>query len=427
MNIIFTDTNTHYRGAENYRRSGEADPMRIPKDGFFAHQVMWDGWVDTENPSVHLLGHWNYKQGTVKDMFVVSSADSVQLFVNGQSQGFGERSYHFLFTFKDIKWESGTVKAVGYSKSGKVIGENENITAGEPAAIRLKALADPTGFKADGADMALIKVEVVDKEGRRNPVAFNMIDFTLEGPAEWRGGIAQGPGNYILAKNFPVELGVNRALIRSITKAGKITLTAKSNGLKSASIELETVPVAVEGGLSVLLPGADLPSNLEKGPTPLTPSFTMSRNPVEIVSATAGLNSDQARMSFDDNEMTNWSNGNILKKGWIKYDFDSTYRVSEVVMKLNSWRRRSYPVEIKVDDEVVFKGKTPRSLGYVTFPFSPVSGKTLTVKLIGAAINEDAYNIVEITGQRDFVKDGFKEEEAPEGILSIVEIEIYEK
>ena len=48
--IIFSDTNTHFRGVENYRRSGDTDPMRIPKDSYFAHQVMWDGWVDTENP-----------------------------------------------------------------------------------------------------------------------------------------------------------------------------------------------------------------------------------------------------------------------------------------------------------------------------------------------------------------------------------------
>lgn len=41
--IIFSDTNTHYRGAENYRRSGVTDAMRIEKDAFYAHQVMWDG------------------------------------------------------------------------------------------------------------------------------------------------------------------------------------------------------------------------------------------------------------------------------------------------------------------------------------------------------------------------------------------------
>jgi hypothetical protein len=33
--ILFSPTtNTHSRGAENYRRSGEVDAMRIPKDGF---------------------------------------------------------------------------------------------------------------------------------------------------------------------------------------------------------------------------------------------------------------------------------------------------------------------------------------------------------------------------------------------------------
>ncbi|MCV9387343.1 glycoside hydrolase family 2 protein [Reichenbachiella ulvae] len=427
VNIIFTDTNTHYRGAENYRRSGEADPMRIPKDGFYAHQVMWDGWVDTESRMAHLMGHWNYKEGTVKDMYAVSSAEKVELFVNGKSKGFGERSYHFLFTFEDIKWEEGSVKVVGYDESGKAVCEDENVTAGEPVAIRLTTLTNPTGFKADGADMALIEVEVVDAQGRRNPIAFNEIDFSLDGQAEWLGGIAQGPDNYILSKKLPVELGVNRVLIRSTTKAGKISLTAKSEGLNSASIKLKTQPIEVEGGLSDKLPGADLPSNLERGPTPLEPSYEVTRVPVEIVSATAGINSDQARQSFDDNELSNWSNNNILEQGWIKYQFDSSYQVSEVVLKMNSWRRRSYPIEIKVGDKTVFKGNTERSLGYITIPFEPVSGDNLTVKLIGTTINEDAFNIVEITGKKDLVKDGYREEEPPEGILSIVEIEVYQE
>src|SRR2546430_6155481 len=50
VNIIFSDSNTHHRGAENYRRSGEVDAMRLPKDSYFANQVMWDGWVDVERP-----------------------------------------------------------------------------------------------------------------------------------------------------------------------------------------------------------------------------------------------------------------------------------------------------------------------------------------------------------------------------------------
>src|SRR5579872_2002292 len=66
VNIIFSESNTHYRGAENYRRSGEVDALRIPKDGFYAHQVMWDGWVDVERPRIHIIGHWNYAPGVKK-------------------------------------------------------------------------------------------------------------------------------------------------------------------------------------------------------------------------------------------------------------------------------------------------------------------------------------------------------------------------
>lgn len=54
--------------------------MRIPKDSYFAHQVMWDGWVDTENPRLHIVGHWNYEPGVVKPVYVVSNTDSVALF-----------------------------------------------------------------------------------------------------------------------------------------------------------------------------------------------------------------------------------------------------------------------------------------------------------------------------------------------------------
>ena len=40
--------------------SGVTDAMRIPKDAFFAHQVMWSGWVDDEKEQTYIVGHWNY-------------------------------------------------------------------------------------------------------------------------------------------------------------------------------------------------------------------------------------------------------------------------------------------------------------------------------------------------------------------------------
>src|SRR5690606_82943 len=175
-NIVFSDTNTHHRGESNYRTSGEVDPMRIPKDGFFAHQVMWDGWVDIENYRTHILGHWNYNDTITKNMYVVSSADKVELFINGKSKGFGKQSKQFLFTFEAIPFKAGNIKAIGYNSEGEQISTDEKSTAGEPHKIKLTPHTNPNGFLANGADVALVDVEVVDKNGNRCPVDNSLID-----------------------------------------------------------------------------------------------------------------------------------------------------------------------------------------------------------------------------------------------------------
>src|SRR5581483_5338558 len=114
VNIYFSDSNTHQRGAASYRCSGEVDAMRLPKEGFYAHQVMWDGWVNPEHPHIHIVGHWNYEPNTKKPVYVVSSADKVELFINNQSKGFGGQSSRFLYTWNDVQFKPGEIKAVGY-------------------------------------------------------------------------------------------------------------------------------------------------------------------------------------------------------------------------------------------------------------------------------------------------------------------------
>jgi hypothetical protein len=424
VNIIFSDTNTHFRGDENYRRSGEVDPMRIPKDGYFAHQVIWDGWVDIERPRIHILGHWNYEPAVKKDIYVVSSADKVELFINNKSMGFGEQSYRFLYTFKEIEWRSGIIRAVGYNSSGKKICEAEKKTVGKPHRIRLKVHTSPQGLRADGADIAIIDVEVVDAEGNRCPTALNRIDFKLTGPAKWLGGIAQGPDNYILSKSLPVECGVNRIMIESTTQGGEIILTTSSERLESASAEMTSIPVTVLQGLSLEMPDAGLPSYLERGPTPDGPSFRISRIPITIVNATAASNQQDTVFSFDDNERTSWANDGELSNAWIKYDFDKLAEVSEVVIKFGSWRRRSYPICILVDDKEAFKGETRQNLGYYTVRFDPIHGKSLTIELIGAGADRDNFDIVEIAGKEDEARQSHVDPNA-KGTLRIVEIEIY--
>ena len=119
VNIIFSDSNTHHRGAENYRTSGEVDALRLEKDAFFAHQVMWDGWVDIERPRTHILGHWNYANGTKKNVYVISGTENVELLLNGKTLGTSKQSSRFLYTFKDVRWQPGELVAVGSDATGK--------------------------------------------------------------------------------------------------------------------------------------------------------------------------------------------------------------------------------------------------------------------------------------------------------------------
>lgn len=425
VNIIFSETNTHHRGAENYRRSGEVDALRIPKENFYAHQVMWDGWVDIERSRIHIIGHWNYNDTTVKDIYVISSADKVQLFINDNTIGYGEQQHRFLYVFKNIKWQPGSISAKGYSANGKLLCETKKATAGSPEAIRLRSITHPRGLQADGHDLALVEFEVIDNRGNRCPVAMNMIDFTLNGEAEWRGGMAQGPGNFILAKSLPVECGVNRVLIRSTTKAGKIQLTASSPGLRSASLTLQSMPVIVKQGLGERLPADGLPGYLGRGPTPLTPAFLPSRKALPVSGAIAGANGDSVLKSYDDNEMSDWHNDGQLSTAWIEYHLEYPSIVNEITLKLNNFRSRTYPLRITVDGTEVFNDTTRRSLGYFTAICKPVMGKKVKIQLITGQTAGSAEKMIEVSGKK--LDDGVNRDDAnAKGMLSIIEAEIYQ-
>lgn len=430
VNIIWSDSNTHFRGDNNYRRSGEVDPVRLPKQGFYAHQVMWNGWVDPEKPATHIIGHWNYAPGTVKDETVVSNGESVELFLNGRSLGKGERSSGFLFTWPKVKWEPGTLRAVATHADGST-SQYQVETVGEPAAIRLTPRTSPRGFVMDGADIALVDIEVVDAKGRRVPTAYNKVSFTLDGPAEWRGGIAQGdssgkpraevavqqqsiPGttsfagtarhedNYVLSRTLPVEAGVNRVLLRAGTAKGTVRLTATAEGLKSATVTIPVVlPKPAKGGLSGDFPEEHQAGLLTRGPTPAEPSYrvtAVSHVPAQVV---AGSNQGEAERSVDDNELSRWASDGKPETAWIEYRFDRPVTLDQIDLKLVGWRTRSYPLRFVLDGRTIWEGRSDRSLGYVGQSFPAATGRVLRIVQTGPVTDRDGFgNIVELATAR---------------------------
>jgi beta-galactosidase len=251
-NWIFSDSTSGGRvGVEVARTSGEVDGVRLPKEAYYVTAAMF-----RDDPQVHLIGHWSYPVGTKKTIYVASNGDNVELFLNGQSLGHGKISNRYLFTFADIAFVPGELKAVA-SRAGQVIATATEHTVGAPVALRLTPLVGPGGVIADGADIALFDVEAVDAKGDRVPTFQQKVDFDFTGPGTWRGGYNSGKINSTNHTSLDLEAGINRVAVRAGRTAGKLTLTARSEGLKPASISVESVAYA---GALPTVPAAKLPS-----------------------------------------------------------------------------------------------------------------------------------------------------------------------
>ncbi len=230
------------------RASGEVDGVRLPKEAYFALQATWGS-----EPRVHLIGHWNYPPGTVKPMYAAARADAVELFVNGRSLGLGARSLDTLFTWTNVVYEPGDIKVVA-TKNGKIVAQQTKQTAGAPAALRLTPITAPGGWRADGSDVALVDVEVVDAQGRRCPTDQARVEFELRGPGIWRGSYNSGREDSINHLYFDTECGINRASLRSTFEAGEVTLTARRAGLPPATLRIKSIPAPAVGGIAENFP-----------------------------------------------------------------------------------------------------------------------------------------------------------------------------
>lgn len=248
-NWIFSDTTSGGRdAAEVARASGEVDGVRLPKEAYYVCRAMF-----RDEPEVHIIGHWNYPAGTRKDLFVAANGEDVELFVNGKTLGHGQRSNRYLFTFTNVTWEAGEIKAVAYA-GGKPVAFQIKRTAGEPIALRLTPMTGPGGLQADGEDVALFDVEAVDAQGARCPTVQQRVDFEVSGPAVWHGGYNSGKTNSINCSHLDLECGINRVALRATRNSGPITLVAQSGGLRPGAITIRSVAVEAPGGYTRTLP-----------------------------------------------------------------------------------------------------------------------------------------------------------------------------
>lgn len=235
---MFAWTGFDYRGEPTpYRwpcvvsHFGIMDLCGFPKDGYYAYTAAWK-----PEPIVHAFPHWNLNcDGDTVTVGTYSNCEELELRVNGHSYG-RQRVLPYRQQKWKVRYDPGTLEIRGYN-NGRLAAREKIETTGEPYAISLTP--HQTTPLADGKDVVVVNVAVVDRKGRTVPTASNAIRFDLQGCARIIGVGNGDPSSHEPEKGNTRKAfhGLCQVILQTTGTKGNINLTASADGLKSKKIE----------------------------------------------------------------------------------------------------------------------------------------------------------------------------------------------
>jgi len=215
---------------------GIIDLTGFKKDRFYLYQARWRSDV----PMAHITPQcWNWpdRAGQITPVFVYTSGDAAELFLNGKSLGRKNKGrYEYRLRWDNVKYEPGTLKVVAY-KSGKKWATDKVQTAGPAAKLVLQA--DCGKIHADGKDLSFVTVRVEDRHGLTVPYSDSAIHFEISSSGEI---VATDNGDATDLVPFHSQdrktfNGLCLAIIRA-THPGTVTLKVDSPGLPSSELKI---------------------------------------------------------------------------------------------------------------------------------------------------------------------------------------------
>ena len=214
---------------------GVIDICGFPKDHFYLYKSMW-----TEEPMVHILPHWTHpgKEGVEIPVVVYTNCDEVEFFLNGKSLGIQKYADEQLVW--NVVYQPGVIVAVA-KRNGKIVAETQHITAKN--AKRIKLSVDKTRIKANRSDVVHVSADIRDDKGIFCPMANNILEFKVSGPAKIIG-IDNGDPLDLSAYKTNIRRafrGKVMLLVQSTGEAGEITIEANAEGLAKSMITIESI------------------------------------------------------------------------------------------------------------------------------------------------------------------------------------------
>ena len=217
---------------------GIVDLCGFPKDNFYYYKAWWG-----QEPVLHLFPHWNWegREGEIINVWVHSNLDEVELFVNGQSQG-SQKVQPLTHLEWKVRYEPGTIEAHG-TKNGSVVLSTKRETTGKPEAIRLSS--DRSEINANGEDLAVVQVEVLDEASRHVPTADNLISFNVTGEGSLIG-VGNGDPNCQQSDKEPRRSlfnGLAQVLLQANKTPGTIVLEANTEESSGPKLRVATLTI----------------------------------------------------------------------------------------------------------------------------------------------------------------------------------------
>lgn len=203
---------------------GMMDICGYPKDFYYYYKAWW-----SDEDVVHIFPHWNWNEGDIKDLYVFSDCDEVEVFVNGESFGRKSMPIDDYLVWENVKYHAGEVCAKGY-KNGEFVKEDIVRTAGEPYKVKLSV-----DFAKN--NIAVIKAKVVDENNIFVPYADNEIEFVIEGNGKILGTSNGDPSDHTEA-NSPKRKVFNGLAQAIIKYDGSINIKAITKNICGDEIKI---------------------------------------------------------------------------------------------------------------------------------------------------------------------------------------------
>ena len=228
---IWPNINSHF---------GVLDVCGFPKNISYYYKSWW-----SDKDVLQVSPHWNWsgKEGQPIDVWVNSNADNVELFLNGKSLGKKDmpRNSHLQW---NVNYEPGTLTAIGYRDGRKLFAEVA--TSDKP--MNVVVTPYKTTMLADGKDVTVLNISLVDKNGIEVADADNLIHFSLSGDAKIIGVGNGDPSSHEQDKFDDTVAqrhlfnGKCQVIVQSGTTTSFIHFEAKADGVQwSGGTDISTI------------------------------------------------------------------------------------------------------------------------------------------------------------------------------------------